>query len=201
MAKLSLNTNAGGRMGAEKDQRGKLAWGWKSFWKLACWWCSTWNPFCVCILDLIPDLVYFPVSCRVSAYCCHCCCCCYRHDLLLLWGVCAPPHIVYTHPWTGWFPWAVLQAPFQLSLKEHLRIRWIIGSSGIICMFKVTLLGFITLVSLGSAPKTVHSTLRSDYERTFLGVKHDTFQMEILNFKDRIWIWLFPTVHSHVVFY
>lgn len=55
-------------------------------------------------------------------------------------------------------------------------------------MFKVTLLGFITLISLGSAPKTVHSTLRSDYERTFLGLKHHTFQMEILNFKDRTWI-------------
>lgn len=84
-AKLSLYINTEGRVRAEKEQRGKIVWGWKSFWKLACWWHSMWNSFCVCILDLIPDLVYFPVSGWVPAYCC---CCCHYHDLLLLWGEC-----------------------------------------------------------------------------------------------------------------
>lgn len=82
---LSLNISTEGRMRAEKEQRGKIVWSWKSFWKLACWWHSMWNSFCVCILDLIPDLVYFPVSCWMPAYCC---CCCYYHDLLLLRGEC-----------------------------------------------------------------------------------------------------------------
>lgn len=34
--KLSLNINTEGRMGAEKEQRGKIEWGWRSSWKLAC---------------------------------------------------------------------------------------------------------------------------------------------------------------------
>lgn len=36
MAKFPLNISTERRMRAEKEQRGRIVWGWKSFWKLAC---------------------------------------------------------------------------------------------------------------------------------------------------------------------
>lgn len=119
-AKLSLNINTEGRMRAEKEQRGKIVWGWMSFWKLACWWHSMWNSFCVCILDLIPDLVYFPISRRVPAYCC--CCCCY-HDLWLLWGErCTSTHCVHA-PLSRRIPLCSFLSTFSVIFKSPFKSR------------------------------------------------------------------------------
>lgn len=118
-AKLSLNINTEGRMGAEKDQRGKIVWSWKSFWKLACWWHSMWNSFCVCILDLIPDLVYFSVRCWVPAF--SCCCCCYSD--LLLWGACCTStHCVHA-PLSGMISLCSFVSSFSVIFKSTLKNR------------------------------------------------------------------------------